>query len=152
MGSVIELLVLADPIGDSEELYKLAGTVGDTTGRLVTEGGSTTDRLLEVVTNDGADGLAVVNVLGIELTRGIAAVGEVVWCEVAGAVATAATAFVATGVIASGVAVTGVGLLASKELSGGGTMASDDGVIGAEESVWVATDCGGSGIGAETRG
>lgn len=124
-------MVLVEPVCDAEELDKVAGNVGVTTGRLATEGGSTIDRLLEVVTNDGADWLAVVNALGIELTRGIAADGAVVWFGAAGAVA---TAVVETGVVASWVVMPIAGLLASKELGGGGTMASDDGVVVTEGS------------------
>jgi len=73
--------------------------------------------LLEVDTNEGVDWVAAGNALGIELTRGIAAIGEVVGFKPAGAVATGCAA--------------GAGLLASNELGSGGTAAMVDEVAGA---------------------
>ena len=95
----------------------MAGKVGVTTGRLATAGVSTMPRLLGVDTNEGVVWVAAGNALGIELTRGIAAIGEVVGFKPAGAAAT-------------GVA-DGAGLLASNELGSGGTGAMDDEVAGA---------------------
>ena len=95
----------------------MAGKVGVTTGRLATAGVSTMPRLLEVDTNEGVVWVAAGNALGIELTRGIAAIGEVVGFKPAGAAATGVAA--------------GAGLLASNELGSGGTGAMDDEVAGA---------------------
>ena len=96
----------------------MAGKVGVTTGRLATAGVSTMPRLLEVDTNEGVVWVAAGNALGIELTRGIAAIGEVVGFKPAGAAATGVAA--------------GAGLLASNELGSGGTGAMDDEVADAE--------------------
>ena len=95
----------------------MAGKVGVTTGRLATAGVSTMPRLLEVDTNEGVVWVAAGNALGIELTRGIAAIGEVVGFKPAGAAATGVAA--------------GAGLLASNELGSGGTGAMEDEVAGA---------------------
>lgn len=125
-------VVFAAPTFDAGGFGRLVGKVGVTTGRLVTAGVSTMPRLLEVDTNEGVDRPVAGNALGIELTRGIASVGPVVWFNPAEDVATGATATgdVVTGDEATDVAA-GTGLLASKELGSAGTATIVEGLAGA---------------------